>query len=79
MEFEGVPIEVRSTPAARNSRGYDGRPACAGNTNCVPICPIQAKFDATVVLNRAFASGYVDVMYQTVVTSLAVDTETCTV
>lgn len=46
-------LSVESTPQARNTIGYDNRPPCMGNTSCVPICPIQAKYDATVHLNKA--------------------------
>ncbi|HUS13478.1 MAG TPA: GMC family oxidoreductase [Chloroflexia bacterium] len=52
-----VGLEVRPTPQARNSRYYDGRPPCCGNATCVPICPIGAKYDATVHLRRAQALG----------------------
>jgi len=48
-----VPLEVLPTPQARNSEPFDNRPACAGNSICVPICPIQAKYDATVHLAKA--------------------------
>lgn len=51
------PLNVRSTPQGRNSIGYDGRPPCMGNTNCVPLCPIAAKYDPTVHLNKALAAG----------------------
>ena len=50
-------IKVRSLPAARNSQPYRNRRACAGNTNCIPICPIQAKYDPTISLNDATNSG----------------------
>ena len=50
-------IKVRSLPAARNSQPYRNRRACAGNTNCIPICPIQAKYDPTITLNEATNSG----------------------
>ena len=53
FEVDGVSIRPISTPQARNSAPYQGRPACAGNSSCVPICPIQAKYDATVHLKRA--------------------------
>ena len=56
MRFEDLPVEVRSTPQGRNSVPYHGRPACAGSGSCVPICPIQAKYDATVHLKRALRS-----------------------
>ena len=50
-------IKVRSLPAARNSQPYRNRRACAGNTNCIPICPIQAKYDPTISLNDATNKG----------------------
>ena len=50
-------IPVRSLPAARNSEPYRNRRACAGNTNCIPICPIQAKYDPTITLNEATNRG----------------------
>jgi glucose dehydrogenase len=50
-------IKVRSLPAARNSQPYRNRRACAGNTNCIPICPIQAKYDPTITLNEATDKG----------------------
>ncbi len=53
MTFDGLPVRVQTTPQARNSVPYEDRPPCAGSTNCIPICPIQAKWDATVPLKRA--------------------------
>jgi glucose dehydrogenase len=50
-------VKVRSLPAARNSQSYRNRRACAGNTNCIPICPIQAKYDPTITLNEATNRG----------------------
>jgi choline dehydrogenase-like flavoprotein len=50
-------LSVRSLPAARNSQPYKNRRACAGNTSCIPICPIQAKYDATITLNEATNNG----------------------
>ena len=50
-------LMVRSLPAARNSQPYRNRRACAGNTSCIPICPIQAKYDATITLNDATNNG----------------------
>ena len=58
---------VTGTPAGRNSRPYAGRRACHGNTNCTPLCPIQAKYDPTVTLSLALDTGKVHVMYMTVV------------
>ena len=59
METSPTEIRVRNLPAARNSQPYKGRRACAGNTNCIPICPIQAKYDPTITLNEATETGHV--------------------
>ena len=42
---------------ARNSRIYDNRPVCCGNNTCVPICPIGAKYDASVHAEKAEEAG----------------------
>jgi choline dehydrogenase-like flavoprotein len=55
--FDGQRIRIRTTPQARNSRPYQGRPPCAGNSSCVPICPIGAKYDATVHVRKAQLLG----------------------
>ena len=45
-------------PQARNSGvSYNGRPACCGNNNCFPVCPIAAKYDASTALPKIEASG----------------------
>ncbi len=59
-------IPVRGVPAARNSAPYRNRRACAGNTNCIPICPIQAKYDPTITLNDARNTGFVTFKERTV-------------
>ena len=59
LSVDGTQLKVMSTPQARNSTAYDGRPACAGNSTCVPICPIQAKYDATVHVKKATDAGAV--------------------
>lgn len=74
----GVP-RMTNTPQARNSVYHDNRRACAGNTSCIPMCPIQAKFDATITLQKAVNTGYVTVMPKTVATKLNVDVSTRTV
>ncbi len=53
----GTPYRVRVTPQARNSVDREGRPACCGSATCIPICPVAAKYDATVHLDRAEAKG----------------------
>jgi choline dehydrogenase-like flavoprotein len=50
-------MKVKLTPQARNSIAYDGRPPCCGNATCVPICPIAAKYDASVHAAKAEAAG----------------------
>ncbi|WP_260963261.1 GMC oxidoreductase [Pseudomonas citri] len=70
--FDGLPLVVSPTPAGRNAQPYAGRRVCAGNTNCTPICPIQAKYDATVTLNKALATGKVRVLYRTVASKVTV-------
>lgn len=42
---------------ARNSVPFDGRPVCCGNNTCVPICPVGAKYDASVHVAKAEAAG----------------------
>jgi choline dehydrogenase-like flavoprotein len=58
------PVWMSSTPAARNSiprEGYvpvgaPGDPQqgqrCQGNTSCIPICPVQAKYSALKTLHE---------------------------
>src|SRR5262249_27451111 len=74
LEMEKPPtgIRVRSLPAARNSQPYRNRRACAGNTNCIPICPIQAKYDPTITLNEATNTGHVDILDQHVASDIVV-------
>ena len=51
-EFE---FARRRRPAIRSSG--NGRPACCGNASCIPVCPIGAKYDATVHLSLAEKNG----------------------
>ena len=53
----GTQFEVRATPQARNSVARGDRPACCGSASCIPICPVQAKYDATVHLDLAEKRG----------------------
>ena len=66
-------VFVTPTPAGRNSQPYQNRRVCAGNTNCIPICPIQAKYDATVTLAKALNTGKVTVISQAVASKLLTD------
>lgn len=53
----GTELEVVPNPQARNSVAYDGRPPCMGNSSCIPICPIEAKYHPSVHLARAVAAS----------------------
>jgi len=66
----GTKVRVVTTPQARNSRFYDGRPACEGESSCIPLCPIQAKYNATTHLRRVLAQPGVELRPAAVVTRL---------
>jgi glucose dehydrogenase len=68
-------IAVRGVPAARNSQPYRNRRACAGNTNCIPICPIQAKYDPTITLNEALNHKNVQLKTHTVAREIILDND----
>jgi glucose dehydrogenase len=74
-------IRVRSLPAARNSQPYRNRRTCAGNTNCIPICPIQAKYDPTISLNDATSRNdgsnnfYTRIMPHTVASEVVIEND----
>ncbi|MCY0154802.1 hypothetical protein OEG86_24195 [Hoeflea alexandrii] len=55
--LDGTPYQVSSTPQGRNSVYRQERPECCGNNSCIPICPIQAKYDATVHVALAESAG----------------------
>jgi choline dehydrogenase-like flavoprotein len=50
-------LRVVPEPMARNSRPYDARPACCGNNNCMPICPIGALYHAATHADKAERAG----------------------
>jgi choline dehydrogenase-like flavoprotein len=49
--------DVIVQPAARNTRPYDDRPACCGNHNCMPLCPIGAQYSGDVHATKAEKAG----------------------
>ncbi|MCU1292637.1 MAG: glucose-methanol-choline oxidoreductase, partial [Bryobacterales bacterium] len=71
-------VFVTPTPQGRNSEPYQDRRVCAGNTNCIPICPIQAKWDPTVTLGQALDTGNVTVSYQSVAVDITVANQSVT-
>ncbi|GGC11467.1 choline dehydrogenase [Marivita lacus] len=50
-------FRVVTEPVARNSTPYDGRAACCGNNNCMPICPIAAQYSGNVHALKAEHAG----------------------
>lgn len=55
--LQNTQFQVQSTPQARNSVVHDQRPPCCGSSSCIPVCPVQAKYDATIHLKQAQAAG----------------------
>ena len=70
--LQGTIYDVRATPQARNSQDREDRPACCGNASCIPVCPVQAKYDATVHVAEALAAGAV-LMDKTTAVTLVTD------
>lgn len=48
---------VVGNTVARNSRTFDGRPACCGSNNCQPICPVDAQYHGGLSVDAAEAAG----------------------
>ena len=46
-------FRVTTEPVSRNSQTYDNRPACCGNNNCMPICPIAAQYSGDMSVTKA--------------------------
>lgn len=46
---------------------------CQGNTNCVPICPVQAKYHAGKTLTKALRRGNVKIVTQAVASKVEID------
>ncbi|MCY7296927.1 GMC family oxidoreductase [Alteromonas sp. a30] len=88
LSGKDYPVDVVSTPQGRNGmprgnfrpRGAVGNPdlgqRCEGNSNCVPICPVQAKYNALKTLDDAIATGNVEIRSQSVAFNLEVDPST---
>ena len=67
----GTELAVQPTPQARNSQAYQNRAVCCGSSTCIPICPVQAKYDATVHVAMAERAG-AKLVEQAVVSSVEV-------
>jgi choline dehydrogenase-like flavoprotein len=46
---------------------------CQGNINCVPICPVQAKYNANKTMASALKTGRVDYLSQAVATKIVIN------
>jgi choline dehydrogenase-like flavoprotein len=46
---------------------------CQGNNNCVPICPVQAKYHAGKTLAAALQSGRVEILAQSVASKVNIN------
>ena len=57
---------------ANGSYAFMGQ-RCEGNSSCIPICPIQAKYNATKTLDDALRTGCVDILYQCVASRVETD------
>lgn len=44
-------------PNGRTNVPWDGRPACSGNNNCMPVCPIGAMYSGDVHARHAQEAG----------------------
>jgi len=71
-------------PAYDNGKGFvpvgavsthqvDAGERCQGNNNCVPLCPVQAKYHAGKTLSKALQTGLVDILPQSVASKVNVD------
>jgi choline dehydrogenase-like flavoprotein len=60
--------------ASKNPVEYGER--CQGNANCVPICPVQAKYDARKTLNTIAFPERVHLLAQTVASEVEIDPAT---
>jgi choline dehydrogenase-like flavoprotein len=83
LKVRGTPASRNSVPnsAYDQGRGYTPKGAvgndkvglrCMGNSSCVPICPIQAKYNALKTLNTANHEK-LDIVLQSVAFQLDID------
>lgn len=64
-----IPDGVASIPSVQ----YGER--CQGNANCVPICPVQAKYDARRTLVKALQTNRVQILSQAVAYQVDIDSQ----
>jgi choline dehydrogenase-like flavoprotein len=66
-------IFVPKGVASKNFVQYGER--CQGNANCVPICPVQAKYDARKTLNSIAVPDRVHLLSQAIASEVEIDPE----
>lgn len=49
---------------------------CQGNTNCVPLCPVQARYHSGKTLAKALQTGRVDLLVNAVASKVVLDSDT---
>jgi len=54
-------ITMHHVPYARNSLPSQGRPSCRAFGTCIPVCPIEAQYNAAVHVRLAEGTGNVTV------------------
>lgn len=57
LACQTLSLPCEALPQARNSRPFMGRPVCCRSANCVPLCPVGAKYDASVHAALAEQAG----------------------
>jgi choline dehydrogenase-like flavoprotein len=70
----GTEFTLQPTPQARNSQAYQNRAVCCGSSTCIPICPVGAKYDATVHVGQAERAG-AELVEQAVVSQVEIGTD----
>ncbi|WP_437915867.1 GMC family oxidoreductase [Sorangium sp. So ce302] len=60
---------------AVNTHQVEEGERCQGNTNCVPLCPVQARYHSGKTLAKALETGRVDLMVQAVASKVVIDPE----
>lgn len=57
LHFGPTRLAYGPYPHSRNSIPHDGRPQCCGNASCRFLCPIAAKYDASIHVTKAEQAG----------------------
>jgi choline dehydrogenase-like flavoprotein len=78
----GIPVARNSTPNKKYKGGYEPASAngnrdqglrCQGNSSCMPICPVQAKYSALRTIKQLSERKTVEIRTQSVASRLILD------